>query len=87
MWKNLELQFKKKKNYKMSACEVLEPNLEHTLEIRTAASKPGPTCLMNGEKTPERAQSRAKRAPTEGLLNCLPGCIIFIGGLFIHKAK
>lgn len=71
----------------MSTREVLQPNLKHTLEIKTAASKPGPTCLMSGEKITKTAQSRARRAPTEGLLNCLPGCIIFIGGLFTHKAK
>lgn len=39
------------------------------------------------KKITKTAQSCARRAPTEGLLNCLPGCIIFIGGLFTHKAK
>lgn len=50
MWKNLESQFEKKKPTKCQHVKVLEPNLEHTLEIRTAASKPGPTCLMRGKK-------------------------------------
>lgn len=41
---------KKKQNTKCQHVRVLEPNLEHTLEIRTAVSKPGPTCLMRGRK-------------------------------------
>lgn len=41
MWKNSGSQLKNK----MSACEVLKPNLQHTLEIRNTAFKPGPMCL------------------------------------------
>lgn len=41
MWKNSGSQLKNK----MSACEVLKPNLQHTLEIRNRAFKPGPMCL------------------------------------------